>query len=569
MNCKILRISCFFVVMLINVKVSAQIFADKKYPQDYFQWPVMAKIGIAANFGELRPNHYHMGLDCRTDQKQNMPVVAAADGYIAKVKIDQSGFGRAIYVNHPNGLTTLYAHLNDFDSSLEKYVTDQQYKLQQWDVSLDIPADLFPVHKGQFIAYSGNTGGSQGPHTHFEIRNTKTDKVLNPLLFNLPIADTIPPDILRLVMYDRNSSTYEQSPKFITVKKVKGQYIVVPSLITTASNKISFGITAYDRYTGSSNRNGIYEGVIYEDDQPLAGFQLDNISYDETRYVNANIDYKLRSSGGSFVQHLSKLSGYNTGVYKEMNGDGVIHLTDTAVHAVTIVIKDANGNATTLPFTVKLISLQEDDGVNNSLTQQSEFHPDYINIFENSTISFYMPPNCLYDSLRFHYAEINAGTAFPVYQLHNANVPVQQNFPVKIKGPSSYQNKMVMHRFANGKNDFKKTTFKDGWYKASFRDFGNFQLMIDTVPPTISPVGFKDGMNTAKFSSIRFVVLDNCGGLDFRAELDGNWLRFTNDKGRTFIYKFDEHCPPGEHELKITATDQVGNVAERVYRFIR
>jgi hypothetical protein len=569
MNCKILRISGFFVVMLINVKVSAQVFADKKYPQDYFQWPVMAKIGIAANFGELRPNHYHMGLDCRTDQKQNMPVVAAADGYIAKVKIDQSGFGRAIYINHPNGLTTLYAHLNDFDSSLEKYVTGQQYKLQQWDVSLDIPADLFPVHKGQFIAYSGNTGGSQGPHTHFEIRNTKTDKVLNPLLFNLPIADTIPPDILRLAMYNRNSSTYEQSPKFITVKKVKGQYVVVPSLIATASNKISFGITAYDRYTGSSNRNGIYEGVIYEDDLPLAGFQLDNISYDETRYVNANIDYKLRSSGGSFVQHLSKLPGYNTGVYKEMNGDGVIHLTDTAVHAVTIVIKDANGNATTLPFTVKLIALQEDDGVNNSLTQQSEFHPGYINIFENSTISFYMPPNCLYDSLRFRYAEINAGTAFPVYQLHNANVPVQQNFPVKIKGPSSYQNKMVMHRFANGKNDFKKTTFKDGWYKALFRDFGNFQLMIDTVPPTISPVGFKDGMNTAKLSSIRFIVLDNCGGLDFRAELDGNWLRFTNDKGRTFIYKFDEHCLPGEHELKITATDQVGNVAERIYRFIR
>ncbi len=568
MNCKIQRISCFLVLILINTVASAQIFPDKNYPQDYFQWPVNAKIGIAANFGELRPNHYHMGLDCRTDQKQNMPVVAAADGYIAKVKIDQYGFGRAIYINHPNGLTTLYAHLNDFDSLLEKYVTEQQYKLQQWDVSLDIPSNLFPVRKGQFIAFSGNTGGSQGPHMHFEIRNTKTDKVLNPLLFNLPIGDTIPPDILRLAMYDRNISTYEQSPKFITIKKVKGQYVVTPFVIMVTSNKISFGVTAYDRYTGSSNRNGIYEGIIYEDEKPLAGFQIDNISYDETRYVNANIDYKLRSSGGSYVQHLSKLPGYNTGVYKEINGDGVIHLTDTMAHTVKIVIKDANGNATTLAFDVKLPALQNDEP-DYSAKQQNEFHPGYINIFENNNISFYMPENCLYDSLRFRYAEVNAGTAFPVYQLHNVSVPVQQYFPIKIKGPSSYQNKMVMHRFANGKNDYQKTEYKNGWYKASFRDFGSFQLMIDTIPPTIAPVGFKDGMNVAKLSSIRFVVLDNSEELSFRAELDGNWLRFTNDKGRTFIYKFDEHCLPGEHELKITATDQVGNVAVKVYKFIR
>lgn len=563
---KILHILAF---LLFISKISfSQIFPDKNYPQDYFQWPVNAKIGIAANFGELRPNHYHMGLDCRTDQKQNMPVVAAGDGYIAKVKIDQYGFGRAIYINHPNGLTTLYAHLNDFDSSLEKYVTEQQYKLQQWDVSLDIPSNLFPVRKGQFVAFSGNTGGSQGPHMHFEIRDTKTDKVLNPLLFNLPIGDTIPPDILRLAMYDRNISTYEQSPKFITIKKVKGQYIVSPSVITVATNKISFGVTAYDRYTGSSNRNGIYEGVIYEDEKPLAGFQIDNISYDETRYVNANIDYKLRSSGGSFVQHLSKLPGYNTGVYKEINGDGVIHLTDTMAHAVKIVIKDANGNATTLAFEVKLLAVQN-DGPDYSLKQQNEFHPGYINIFENNNISFYMPENCLYDSLRFRYAEVNAGSMFPVYQLHNISVPVQQYFPVKIKGPSSYQNKMVMHRFANGKHDYQKAEYKNGWYKASFRDFGNFQLMVDTIPPTITPVGFKDGMNAGKLSSIRFVVLDNSEELTFRAELDGNWLRFTNDKGRTFIYKFDEHCLPGEHELKITATDQVGNVAERVYKFTR
>ena len=206
------------------ISASAQNFPVKNYPKGYFRWPLNNKPGIAANFGELRPNHYHMGLDCRTDQHENLPVVAAADGYIAKVTIDATGFGRSIRINHPNGLTTLYAHLNDFNPALEKYVTDQQYKQQTWKIELDIPADLFPVKKGQFIAYSGNTGGSQGPHTHFEIRDTKTDKVLNPLLFGMPIPDNVPPQILRLCMYDRNRSVYEQTPHFYPVRKVGAVY---------------------------------------------------------------------------------------------------------------------------------------------------------------------------------------------------------------------------------------------------------------------------------------------------------------------------------------------------------
>lgn len=557
------------IILLVPVSCFSQFFPAKKYPKDYFQWPVTAKIGIAANFGELRPNHYHMGLDCRTDQKQNLPVIAAADGYIARVKIEPYGFGRAIYINHPNGLTSLYAHLNDFEPAIEEYIREQQYQLKKWNVLLDIPPGLFPVHKGQFIAYSGNTGGSQGPHLHFEIRNTATDKVLNPLLFNLPIPDTIPPDILRLAIYDRNKSTYEQSPKSIVLKKVKGQYLVSPSIIITGTDKISFGVTAYDRYTGSSNRNGIFEGFIFEDGQPLAGFQMDDIGYDETRYLNAHIDYTLRSNGGSFIQHLSKLPGNNSGIYSCVNGDGVIHLKDTAVHIIKIAINDANGNSTTISFAVKLSSLDKRNTNDSVSTAQNEFRPEYYNIFEQENILFYMPPNCIYDSIHFRFSVINAGSMFPIYQLHNTTVPVHQYFPVRIKGPTGFSEKMIMHRFANGKHDFKKAVYAKGWYKAAFRDFGSYQLMIDTIPPAITPIGFKDGASTAKLSSIRFVVTDNSEELDFSATLDGNWLRFTNDKGRTFIYVFDDHCPPGEHELKITAIDQVGNKAEKTYRFTR
>ena len=336
---------------LINQGISAQVFPTKNYSKNYFIWPVKASPALAANFGELRPNHYHMGLDCKTEKKQNLPIIAAADGYIAKVKIEPWGFGRAIYINHANGTTTLYAHLNAFYTDLENYVKEQQYKQKSSNVFLDIPPHMFDVAQGREIAKSGNTGGSQGPHLHFEIRDTKTDNVLNPLLFGFPIVDNVAPTILRLAIYDRCFSTYEQTPKYIAIKKVNGVYQAAFTTINT--DKVSFAVTAYDIYTGSSNQNGIYEAILLDDEKPIVGFQLDSISYDETRYLNAHIDYKVKASGGPYLQHLSMLPGYPEGMYKMVNGDGAINLEDDSVHHIKILIKDANGNTSTLKIDVQ------------------------------------------------------------------------------------------------------------------------------------------------------------------------------------------------------------------------
>ena len=551
---------------------SAQIFSPKNYPQAYFQWPVKAKIAIVANFGELRPNHYHMGLDCRTDQHENVPVVASADGYIAKVKIEPFGFGRCIYINHPNGLTTIYAHLNDFYPALETYITQQQYNLKSWKVFLDIPADMFVVNKGQFIAYSGTTGGSQGPHTHFEIRDTKTDKVLNPLLFGLPISDNIAPDILHLAVYDRNISTYEQTPRLYPIKKVNGVYVTTPANIILNSDKVSFAITAYDRYTGSTNRNGIYEAVLFEDENALLGFQLDNISYDETRYINAHIDYKLRSTAGLYVQHLSRLPGYTNSIYTNVINDGVINLINDGTHAIKIEVKDTRGNTSYLKFGIQKSFGNTHPYYPNPIAvyEPNEFRPGFINIFENEKVMLVLPEICLYDSIRFKYNEIIPAIGYPIYQIHNATVPVQALFPIKIKNTvTKNPDKMVMHRFADDKNDFAKASNENGWYKASFRAFGNFQLMEDIVPPVIRPVGLKEGMHVNGAGRLIFVITDNTEEVNFTATLDGQWLRFSNDKGKTFIYKMDGHCGAGKHELIITAIDCVGNKTEKVYHFTR
>ncbi|MEO6221514.1 MAG: peptidoglycan DD-metalloendopeptidase family protein [Ginsengibacter sp.] len=568
----------FFFMIFCCFSIKGQVFSKKNYPQNYFIYPVDAKRGLAANFGELRPNHYHMGLDLRTDQVQNKIVKAAADGYIAHVSITPGGFGRAIYINHPNGLTTLYGHLNEFLPALEEYIKQQQYKLKSWKVSLDIPSGLFLVEQGQFIARSGSSGGSQGPHCHFEIRDTKTDKVLNPLLFGFPFPDNVPPTIIRLAMYDRCLSLYSQSPKIFTLKKINGEYTTTIPFIPVHTDKISFGISAHDKFSGSSNPNGIYEAVLYMDEKPIVGFHLDSISYDETRYLNAHIDYKTRAAGGPYIEHVSRLPGYPEGVYKDINGNGVIELNDDSIHLIRIVVKDTYGNTSTLNLKIKKGIIIETGKQNDSSSfyRPKEFHPGFVNIFESEDLQVVLGTEGLYDSVSFVQSKKvshSLDSHSDIYSIQSGLVPVHNYFTIRIKAnknvPAEIQEKMLMKRDWGSKKDVVKAVKNGDWYTASFREFGNFELIADDAPPLIGG-GFRDNSNLSKSSFIVFTPKDNNDEIkNFLAQLDGNWLRFTNDKGRSFIYKFDEMCPRGNHELVISVEDEAGNATQKILHFTR
>ncbi len=564
----------FLVLMLLlwqGLYVQSQ---PPSYPKGYFRNPVGIPMELSANFGELRPNHWHMGFDIRTTAKENLPVYAAAGGYIAKVGIRPQSFGRFIIINHPNGLSTLYGHLNDFYPELEEYVTAQQYKQESWAVELDFTAQQFPVDKGSFVAYSGNTGGSQGPHLHFEILDTKTTKRLNPALFDFPLKDNVPPSLIRLAMYDRNRSVYEQSPQFFAIKNTDSGYII-PRLpvIKTGLNKLSFALQMYDKSSPGGSPNGVYAATIYLDDEPQLAFVLDSIDYEETVYMNAHIDYEYDYNGGPYLQHLSKLPGDKGGVYKMIRNDGLIHLSDTLVHTISIDVKDAYANTAQLNF-----AIQYNDSLAALLPQKMvvrKLVAEQVNVLEKPDFEMYLPEGCLYDSVPFYYYRDNAvayNTVSAKHQVNDPSYPVHNDFSIRLKAnrviPDEWKDKLVIVK--NGKGNTVKKAEREGqWLTAKFSGFGAFQAFADVLPPSVNELGNGDTVNLSSAGRILFSPADNFGVKKFRAELDSQWIRFTNDKSRNWIYKFDERCPYGIHHLKIIAEDLVGNSTTKEWWFKR
>ncbi|HWK06554.1 MAG TPA: M23 family metallopeptidase [Puia sp.] len=602
----------------ILLAASAAIFYFRSpFSNSYFRQPLDISLQLAANFGELREDHFHMGLDIRTMGREDLPVYAAADGYISHVTIGQYGLGHALFVTHPNGRTTVYGHLNRFFPELSDVIEQRQYAAQRWELELDLPAGRFPIQKGQFIAYSGNTGSSQAPHLHFEIRDTRTGRNINPLLSGFTIPDELPPVIKGLYWYDRRISTYAGRARKIPLTSKEDVYRTSDPVIKLSSPLVSLGISATDKASNSPHLSGIFQAALWLDDSLIHSFRLSDLSYTDTRYINACIDYTKWIRSGIYVQHLSVLPGNHLSIYSSAGKDGLIRLKDTLVHLVHIRVSDVNDNHSDLELKIQLSapalpgSRPAPSDVNplaSILLQshsQSAIHPaGFIPRSEgiltpypgnplSRTIRLLLPgrdhqvngpsvrarfsATAFYDQVPFLLSEEpNTGNnrASALVHLHDPTIPVHDRYSVQLRttlAPGDpLRNRTVMQLVSGDSQSIVKGTWQGDWMSGSFSRLGDLQLLIDTMAPQVQPSGWTDGqVFPANAPALNLICKDEGGMVArFRAELDGHWILF-EQKGIQFRYDFDGHCPAGRHRLLVSVTDVAGNETRKTFSFIK
>jgi hypothetical protein len=549
-------------LVLLPFKSLAQ---NNNYPQNYFRNPLNIPILLAGNFGECRPGHFHSGIDIRTEGKENLPVFAAADGYISRVKMEPGGFGHGIYITHLNGYTTLYAHLNDFFPALQKCVRQEQYAQKSWTIDLSFDAQKFPIKKGQQIAWSGNTGGSSAPHLHFEIRDGKTEHPLNPQLFGFEIEDTVSPLPTEIAIYNGTESIYLQNPTRVPLKKLQDIFVPIKDSIMVSADAISLGVAVNDYMNNSTNTLSFYTAQWYANNVLVGSIRLDDIGYNETRYLNACADYKLQKETGIWFNSLFLLP--NNQLHKlyqfEQKGNGQIVLNKLAPTPIRIVLTDVSGNASEIKFMI--IRAEKTTPSLCSQTWKSKQEHN----FETPNLKFTLPATALYDDICFETSKnTEAKSSSSRFSIVTPAIPIHNYFDLSIKPevaiPFALISKMTLQYSDSKKISGKKASLTNGWYGASVRAFGDYWLAIDTTAPLIKPVD-KNGVLLGLGKEIRFVVTDNLSSVkSFTGSINGQWICF-EQHGDNWFYLIDEHCPKGKNKLHLSAIDENGN--ERKMQF--
>jgi hypothetical protein len=351
------------------------------------------------------------------------------------------------------------------------------------------------------------------------------------------------------------------------VKKTGNAYVLSKgNTIRTGLNKISFAITGFDRLSGSNNPNGIYAAKIFMDGKLVSEFVLDRIDYDETRYMNAHIDYKMKTSGGPYMQHLSPMPGDTSNVYKLE--DGIIYLYDSSIHKVSIEVFDAHKNRSALEFNIQHDESLVKPAANNGAEQ---FIPEHVNVFETAGFELFATEYTVYDTVSISYSTTKLPLPGNISDRQNFLshlIPSHDSVTVRIRPnfniSQEQMDRTIIQMISGNRKNVKKTSWNNGWARAKFRNFGSYQVFVDNTPPVINSIGTGDTVNLTKTKRLRFSPTDNFNSIrNFRAEVDGQWLMFTNDKGKIWYYTFDEYFPAGVHELKVSVEDEAGNITEK------
>jgi len=559
------------------------------YPKDYFRSPMDITLKLAGNFGELRPDHFHAGIDITTSGQQGLAVRAAAEGYVSRIKISPWGYGKAIYVTHPNGYTTVYGHLSEYTGAIADWVEKQHYIAESFEIDLKLQPGELPVIKGQQIAKSGNSGSSGGPHLHFEIRDAKTEEALNPLLFGLPVQDNVAPTPVTLAVYAAGENAYvngKSRVKKIALVKSGNKYVIQNAADSiVAFGDIGFGIEAYDKESIPHGKNGVYGITLKAGGKIVYSHSLDRISFEESRYINCFVDYEEHERTSKYFQ-LSFLAPNNElQVYDSVVNGGYLTHDDGKYHWYTYEITDAYGNKALVEFKVRALKKRPETVAKpNVIPFIQVMMWNAPNKFEEEQFTFEMPEKSVYRNTDFKWKATPAtgNRLSPVISINDRFTPLHKACSLTIAMPpaTATPDKLVVVREKeNGALSSVGGTWNGKGVTTSVKVFGKYFVMRDTVRPTIRPHNFDaKGKTTTDFTlmnSIQFKIDDNLSGIkNYRGTIDGKWVLFEYDgKNDLLKYTFDEHVvkveDKGSHVLELVVTDAVGNEARFTRVFTR
>ena len=571
-------LTSFFLLLVVPLLPA---MAQKQYPKDYFRSPVNFPVSLAGSFGEIRKNHFHSGIDIRTEGVQGKPVYAIADGYVSRVNVSPGGFGKALYITHPNGYTSLYGHLRNYAGAIAVWARSQQIKKESFAMDAEVPEGTLRVKKGDLIAYSGNSGASGGPHLHFEIRDAKTQEIIDPLDFGFMKADGIPPKIawVKIYPFDDNSMVnFSDKAALIPVMGSGGRFSLKMADTLKVSGNIIFGIETSDNAEGGL-KTGVHAIELTVDGVKVFSQNIERFAFAETRYVNSLMDYPAfvqnkRKIQRSYVAPNNKLS-----VYADVKNRGILNFVDSKVHKIQYVVKDAFGNPATLVFYVRSHPPANLGGrpkpADHQGAQQFTYRTD--NHFERTNLKFEVPGEAVYDDFPFEYSITPSvqGSYSGVHHLQNQYMPLHTWCTLSIRTdnlPKNLESKaLIVAVSAGNKFSAKGGTFENGWITAKIRDFGNYTVTVDTEPPVIKVINVFPNKKLKKQSSILVKISDNLAGIrSYRGTLNGKWILMDYDeKNRLLTYAFDDLMKPGKNLFVLTVTDAVGNSSRYEATLIR
>ena len=554
------------ITVLAFVTVALSMMAQERFPK--YGNPLDIPIVLSATFGEIRPNHIHAGLDIKTQGVEGKKVYAVADGYVSRIGVSPYGYGNVLYITHYDGYTSVYAHLQRFSGEIAKYVKQYQYKHKKFASQIYPDADKFPVKKGDLIAYSGNSGGSGGPHLHFEIRHTVSEKPLNPMYFGYKIEDNAKPLIQGVAVYplgDESTLEGDIKPMYFSVESSNGKYKLKDRNVVHGNGEMAFGICTYDLVGTQTNKDGPYLYELFLNDELAFQVEADSFSYSEPRYVNSLLDYRhYKQKKSSYVR--TEVDPFNKLQMIEVK-NGTVFVEEGDTVNVRFKISDYAGNSSQISF--KMVG-SEHVWVERPQHRRSEYFVKADGTM-NSEITIEAFSVSLERGTLFRDEWMptgqrdEKGCCSRIYRFGTDEMTTFKNYKLRLRPNEEWADhprKFIAYIDGKGKVSSLGGTMKNGCMEVETRSLGEFTIKIDSVAPKVTASNFKDGQSVKELKSLRFKITDDMTGIEtYDIYLDGVWVLGKYDaKNALLYYEFDEKMKSGVNNVKVVVTDGVGNM---------